>query len=85
MLLSVWDAGGSAITCKNELETINEDNLTIVSSQLREGMNLGASHGMDWSRKPGSSEIPNVVDDFDDQLVTDPRKFIVVHGAGLHF
>ncbi|KAL8518613.1 hypothetical protein ACS0TY_009820 [Phlomoides rotata] len=74
--------GGSAITCKNELETINEDNLNIVSSQLRQGMNLGLSNGMDWSRKPGSSEIPNVVDDFDDQLAADPKKFVVVHGAG---
>ncbi|KAL8527339.1 hypothetical protein ACS0TY_005270 [Phlomoides rotata] len=44
-------------------------------------MNLGPSNGMDWSRKPGSSEIPNVVDDFDDQLAADPKKFVVVHGA----
>ncbi|KAL8523220.1 hypothetical protein ACS0TY_013260 [Phlomoides rotata] len=73
---------GSAITCKNELETINEDNLNIVSSQLRQGMNLEPSSGMDWSRKPGSSEIPNVVDDFDDQLAADPKKFVVIHGAG---
>ncbi|KAL8479478.1 hypothetical protein ACS0TY_026394 [Phlomoides rotata] len=45
-------------------------------------MNLGPSSGMDWSRKPGSSEIPNVVDDFDDQLAADPKKFVVIHGAG---
>lgn len=48
-------------------------------------MNLGPSHGMDWSRRPGSLEIPKVVDEFDDQLATDPKKFIVVHGAGLHY
>ncbi|KAK6157889.1 hypothetical protein DH2020_012137 [Rehmannia glutinosa] len=74
--------GGAAITCKNELETINEENLNIVSSQLREAMIVGPCHGMDWSRRPGSSEIPTVVDDFDDQLESDSKKFIVVHGAG---
>ncbi|KAK6133942.1 hypothetical protein DH2020_032334 [Rehmannia glutinosa] len=74
--------GGAAVTCKNELETINEENLNIVSSQLREAMIMGPCHGMDWSRRPGSSEIPTVVDDFDDQLESDSKKFIVVHGAG---
>ncbi|KAI3467289.1 hypothetical protein Pfo_023952 [Paulownia fortunei] len=74
--------GGAAITCKNELETINEDNLNIVSSQLRQAMISGPCHGMDWSRRPGSLEIPTVVDDFDDQLESDSKKFIVVHGAG---
>ncbi|CAA0828726.1 Amino acid kinase family protein [Striga hermonthica] len=74
--------GGAAITCKNEFETINEENLNIVSSQLRQAMILGPCHGVDWSRRPGSSEIPTVVDDLDDQLDLDSKKFIVVHGAG---
>ncbi|XP_011075551.1 uncharacterized protein LOC105160005 [Sesamum indicum] len=74
--------GGAAITCKNELETINEDNLNTVSSQLREAMILGPCHGMDWSRRPGSLENPTVPDDFDDQLESDSKNFIVVHGAG---
>ncbi|GER31822.1 glutamate 5-kinase [Striga asiatica] len=73
--------GGAAITCKNEFETINEENLNIVSSQLRHAMISGPCHGMDWSRRPGSSEIPTVVDDLDDQLI-DSKQFIVVHGAG---
>ncbi|KAL6570924.1 hypothetical protein OROGR_000474 [Orobanche gracilis] len=74
--------GGAAITCKNELETINEENLNIVSLQLRNAMISGPCRGMDWSRRPGSSEIPTVADDFDDQLESDSKKFIVVHGAG---
>ncbi|KAL6499257.1 hypothetical protein OROHE_026134 [Orobanche hederae] len=74
--------GGAAITCKNELEMINEENLNIVSSHLRKAMILGPCHGMDWSRRPGSSQISTVADDFDDQLESDSKKFIVVHGAG---
>ncbi|KAL7091328.1 hypothetical protein ACP275_12G098700 [Erythranthe tilingii] len=74
--------GGAAITYKNELETINGDNLNIVSSQLRQAMILGPCHGMDWSRRPGSSEIPTVPDDFDEQLQLESKKFVVVHGAG---
>ncbi|KAL3654277.1 hypothetical protein CASFOL_003958 [Castilleja foliolosa] len=74
--------GGAAITCKNDFETINEENLNIVSSQLRQAMVSGPCHGMDWSRRPGSSEIPSAVDEFDDQSDSDSKKFIVVHGAG---
>ncbi|KAL2546684.1 Amino acid kinase family protein [Forsythia ovata] len=74
--------GGAAITCKNELETINEENLKVVSSQLRQAMISGSCHGMDWSKRPGSLEIPSVIDDFNDQEVTDSKKFIIVHGAG---
>lgn len=48
-------------------------------------MILGPCHGMDWSRRPGSSEIPTVADDYDDQLESDSKSFIVVHGAGWHF
>ncbi|XP_047954997.1 isopentenyl phosphate kinase-like isoform X1 [Salvia hispanica] len=75
--------GGSAITCKNELETINEDNLSIVSSQLRQGMISEPCHGMDWSRRPGSTNIQTVVDKFDDELESSQcKRLIVVHGAG---
>ncbi|CAA3007457.1 Isopentenyl phosphate kinase [Olea europaea subsp. europaea] len=74
--------GGSAITCKNELETINEEDLMVVSSQLRQAIISGSCHGMDWSKRPGSLEIPRVIDDFNDKEVTDSKKFIVVHGAG---
>ncbi|KAL1569826.1 isopentenyl phosphate kinase-like isoform X1 [Salvia divinorum] len=74
--------GGSAVSCKNELETINEDNLSIVSSQLRQGMISEPSHGMDWSRRPGSTAIQTVVDKFDDKLESQCKRLIVVHGAG---
>lgn len=78
--------GGAAITCKNELETINEENLKTVSSQLRQSMIAGSSSGkvigMDWSRKAGEPEIPSTVDDFEDQPVAESSPFIVVHGAG---
>ncbi|XP_004297268.1 PREDICTED: uncharacterized protein LOC101295219 isoform X1 [Fragaria vesca subsp. vesca] len=78
--------GGAAITCKNELETINEENLKTVSSQLRQSMIAGSSSGkvigMDWSRKAGEPEIPSTVDDFEDQPVAESSAFIVVHGAG---
>lgn len=77
--------GGSAITCKNELETINEDNLSIVSSQLSQGMISEPYHGMDWSRRPGSTDIQTVVDKFDDKLESQCKRLIVVHGAGSHF
>ncbi|XP_050373223.1 isopentenyl phosphate kinase [Argentina anserina] len=78
--------GGAAITCKNELETINEENLKTVSSQLRQSMIAGSSSGkvlgMDWSRKAGESEVLSTVDGFDDQPVPESCPFIVVHGAG---
>lgn len=82
LFVFLWRAGGSAITCKNELETIHEDNLSIVSSQLRQGMISGPCHGMDWSRMPGSTEIQTVVDEFDDELESECKRLIVVHGAG---
>ncbi|KAL6187744.1 hypothetical protein ACLB2K_039139 [Fragaria x ananassa] len=77
--------GGAAITFKNELETINEENLKTVSLQLRQSMIAGSSSGkvigMDWSRKAGEPEISSIVDDFDDQPVAESSPFIVVHGA----
>lgn len=78
--------GGAAITCKNELETINEENLKTVSSQLRQSMIAGSSSGrvlgMDWSKKSGEPEISYTVDDFEDHPVVESSPFIVVHGAG---
>ncbi|XP_008221554.1 PREDICTED: glutamate 5-kinase isoform X1 [Prunus mume] len=78
--------GGAAITCKNELETINEENLKTVSSQLRQSMTTGSNSGevlgMDWSKQPGESEISSTLSDFEDRPVVDSSPFIVVHGAG---
>ncbi|ONI30908.1 hypothetical protein PRUPE_1G280800 [Prunus persica] len=77
--------GGAAITCKNELETINEENLKTVSSQLRQSMTTGSNSGevlgMDWSKQPGESEISSTLSDFEDRPVVDSSPFIVVHGA----
>ncbi|XP_019166273.1 PREDICTED: uncharacterized protein LOC109162071 isoform X1 [Ipomoea nil] len=78
--------GGAAITCKNELETIDEENLMIVSSQLRQSLMFGSASqkvaGMDWSKRLGFSEPPTVNSDFSDQPVVGSKSFIVVHGAG---
>ncbi|TXG56573.1 hypothetical protein EZV62_017886 [Acer yangbiense] len=75
--------GGAAITCKNELEKINEKNLEIVSSQLRQTMISSENVvSLDWSKRPGTSDISCNVDSFGDQLSFDANKFIVVHGAG---
>ncbi|XP_070055844.1 isopentenyl phosphate kinase isoform X3 [Nicotiana tomentosiformis] len=78
--------GGAAITCKNKLETIDEENLTEVSSQLRQALIPNSDSakilGMDWSKRPGQSEPPSFVDEFSDQPVADSESFIVVHGAG---
>ncbi|TQD89282.1 hypothetical protein C1H46_025131 [Malus baccata] len=77
--------GGAAVTCKNELETINEANLKMVSSQLRQSMATGSPSGevlgMDWSKQPGESEISSAILDFEHRPVADPCPFIVVHGA----
>ncbi|KAK9707208.1 hypothetical protein RND81_07G180000 [Saponaria officinalis] len=74
--------GGAAITCKNELEKINEENLKAVSIHLRQAMMSGDVVGMDWSRKPGKSDICVNVDEISDQPLSDSSNFIVVHGAG---
>ena len=80
--------GGSAITCKNELEKINEENLETVSSQLKRTMILDSCSkkviGMDWSRRDGVSDISSSLGDFGDQgqFNVDFSRFIVVHGAG---
>ncbi|XP_010477836.1 PREDICTED: uncharacterized protein LOC104756878 [Camelina sativa] len=78
--------GGAAITCKNELEKIHDENLEIVACQLRQAMMEGSAPskviGMDWSKRPGSSEIACDVDVLGDQESSEFSKFVVVHGAG---
>ncbi|XP_031262421.1 isopentenyl phosphate kinase-like isoform X1 [Pistacia vera] len=75
--------GGAAITCKNELEQINGQNLEVVCSQLRQSMiPSGKVVGMDWSKRPGISDVSCNVHEFEDQLSVDSHKFVVVHGAG---
>jgi isopentenyl phosphate kinase len=76
--------GGAAITCKNELEKINEEILHKVSEQLRQAMITSSEKppGMDWSKRPGDSEICCNPDEFGDDSVTECSRFIVVHGAG---
>ncbi|KAL5723009.1 hypothetical protein ACHQM5_006457 [Ranunculus cassubicifolius] len=79
--------GGAAITCKNEIEKINEENLEIVSSHLRQSMILsnfsGNIPGMDWSKSPRDPQIPDIhIDDFNDESALDLSNFIIVHGAG---
>ncbi|XVF03267.1 hypothetical protein REPUB_Repub04eG0246600 [Reevesia pubescens] len=80
--------GGSAVTCKNEIEKINEENLKTVSSQLREAMILDSRSkkiiGMDWSKRDGVLDISSSLNDFVDQsqFNVDFSRFIVVHGAG---
>lgn len=83
-------SGGAAITCKNELEQINEENLQIVSSQLRLAMiPQSSSHkvqGMDWSKRHGITGIPCVVEQaFSHRFASHSANFVVVHGAGQDF
>ncbi|XP_071690828.1 isopentenyl phosphate kinase isoform X1 [Rutidosis leptorrhynchoides] len=78
--------GGAAITCKNDFEKINEDNLVTVSSQLREAMMMSGSStsapvlDMDWSKRPGSKVVD--ADPKEQQQAVDYNNFIVIHGAG---
>lgn len=82
--MGLWNIGGAAITCKNELENIDEENLEIVSTQLRQAL-LSSDKvvGMDWSKRPGISDIACNVAGFRDKLSVDSTNFIVVHGGGL--
>ncbi|KAG6399910.1 hypothetical protein SASPL_141395 [Salvia splendens] len=57
-------------------------NIERISSQLKQGMISEPCHGMDWSRRPGSTDIQTVVDKFDDKLESQCKRLIVVHGAG---
>lgn len=66
------------------MEKIDEENLEKVSSQLRQALvSSGKVIGMDWSKRPGVSDIACNVDDFGDGLRLDSDRFVVVHGAGL--
>lgn len=86
MICNICGTGGAAITCKNELEKINEAHLEMVATQLRQVMISGSSSskvpGMDWSKRNGKLEISHSVDDFNDQELLESSSFIVVHGAG---
>lgn len=87
--------GGAAITCKNELEKINAENLQLVASQLREAMAVGADSpegifGMDWSRRPGHSDVDWSEFSLEENAGKCSKfdagkcsKFVVVHGAGV--
>ncbi|TKY69628.1 Isopentenyl phosphate kinase [Spatholobus suberectus] len=76
--------GGAAITCKSELETVNEEILQKVSEQLRQAMIAPSEKppGMDWSKRPGGSEICCNPEEFVDHSAMECSPFIVVHGAG---
>ncbi|XP_039139449.1 isopentenyl phosphate kinase isoform X2 [Dioscorea cayenensis subsp. rotundata] len=74
--------GGAAITCKNELETINGTNLRLFCQQLREAMarsSVAKVFGMDWSRVSGDQIV---IDDVEEPAFDLDTNFIVVHGAG---
>ncbi|XP_020274475.1 uncharacterized protein LOC109849095 isoform X3 [Asparagus officinalis] len=79
--------GGAAITHKNELESINEESLGTVCSQLRRAMVSPESSspakvvGMDWSRRGGDPIVSDVDELRGSDLGLD-NSFIVVHGAG---
>ncbi|KAK9107420.1 hypothetical protein Syun_023431 [Stephania yunnanensis] len=78
--------GGAAVTCKHEIEKINEENLGILSMQLSQAIMASDFSknvpGMDWSKRPGVSEISFPLDDFREQSLLESSNFIVVHGAG---
>lgn len=84
LLNLMCSSGGAAITCKNELEKINEEILYKVSQQLRQAMIATSQKppGMDWSKIPGESEICYKPEEFGDDHVSECSRFIVVHGAG---
>lgn len=79
--------GGAAVTCKNELEKINQENLKTISSHLKELMINHSSSipipSLDWSKTPGVSDISVSLTDFEnDDKLLEFTNFIVVHGAG---
>ncbi|KMT06983.1 hypothetical protein BVRB_6g153170 isoform A [Beta vulgaris subsp. vulgaris] len=69
--------GGAAITCKNELEKINEENLRMVSIHLRQAMMSGEVVDMDWSKRAGESEICVNVEEIVDHSMLDSSNFVV--------
>lgn len=46
------------------------------------GSSSAKTIGMDWSKRPGKSDIASTADDFGEQEVGLASPFIVVHGAG---
>ncbi|KAL9273150.1 Isopentenyl phosphate kinase-like protein [Drosera capensis] len=74
--------GGAAVTCKNDFERIDEENLRAIAVQLRRAMVLGEGVGMDWSRREGV-EVDRFIDadEMGDRGV-ECREFVAVHGAG---
>lgn len=83
----ILNLGGSAITFKNEFETINKEKLETVSQQLRQAMmvstnSCGKVLGMDWSIDLELRELLLSVDDFFYLPALDFTHFIVVHGGG---
>ncbi|XP_064952436.1 isopentenyl phosphate kinase-like [Musa acuminata AAA Group] len=88
LLRCIVKLGGAAITCKNELESINEEILESVCVQLREAMNKSANSSsgnvvsMDWSKRLGKPLI-SAPEEFRNCRSLDlDSNFIVVHGAG---
>ncbi|WOL10462.1 hypothetical protein Cni_G19217 [Canna indica] len=88
LLRCIVKLGGAAITCKNELESINEEILKSVCEQLREAMveSTGSSTGnvvsMDWSRWRGNPPVSAAEEFKACQSLDLDSNFIVVHGAG---
>ncbi|THU45108.1 hypothetical protein C4D60_Mb02t14390 [Musa balbisiana] len=88
LLRCIVKLGGAAITCKNELESINEEILESVCVQLREAMSKSANSSsgnvvsMDWSKRLGKP-LMSAPEEFRNCRSLDlDSNFIVVHGAG---
>lgn len=78
-------SGGAAVTCKHEVEKINEEDLGRVSSHLRQAM-MGSGSvtevlGMDWSRGAGAAGIDSI-SDLNEYAIPNLDNLIIVHGAG---
>ncbi|XP_078442653.1 amino acid kinase family protein isoform X2 [Wolffia australiana] len=77
--------GGAAVTCKGEVEKINDEALREVSSHLREALMGYRSEtevlSMDWSRRSGAAEMDQI-EEFDGYSIPNMENFIIVHGAG---
>lgn len=82
--------GGAAVTHKHEIESIDEESLRVVSSQLREAIvvaqgSSGRVLGMDWSRRdgdPAPDAIAFTEEEIGECQDSACNPFIVVHGAG---
>ncbi|KAK6931285.1 Aspartate/glutamate/uridylate kinase [Dillenia turbinata] len=78
--------GGAAITCKNDLEMLNQENVKTLSLQLRQALASGSANlnisSMDWSKRPGISEVSTTVNVSHEYPELDLSRFVIVHGAG---